>query len=66
MICLGLYLEKGKAIIRYIWRNPLFYSDKLRNDLNTSTPSLEWNLTNPPSPHSFVNLPIQQSIIPTH
>jgi len=61
MICLGLYLEKGKATIRYIWRNPLFYSDKLRNDLNTSTPSLEWNLTGPPSPHSFVNLPIQQA-----
>ena len=65
MICLGLYLEKGKAIIRYIWRNPLFYSDKLRNDSSTSTPSLEWNLTGPPSPHSFVNLPIQQSIIPS-
>jgi hypothetical protein len=61
MVCLGLYLEKGTAIIRYIWRNPLFYSDKLRNDLNTSTPSLEWNLTGPPSPHSFVNLPIQQA-----
>ena len=66
MICLGLYLEKGIAIIRYIWRNPLFYSDKLRNDSNTSTPSLEWNLTGPPSPHSFVNLPIQQSIIPSY
>ena len=66
MICLGLYLEKGIAIIRYIWRNPLFYSDKLRNDLNSSTPSLEWNLTGPPSPHSFVNLPIQQSIIPSY
>ena len=66
MICLGLYLEKGIAIIRFIWRNPLFYSDKLRNDLNSSTPSLEWNLTGPPSPHSFVNLPIQQSIIPSY
>ncbi len=66
MICLGLYLEKGIAIIRYIWRNPLFYSDKLRNDASTSTPSLEWNLTGPPSPHSFVNLPIQQSIVPSY
>jgi heme/copper-type cytochrome/quinol oxidase subunit 1 len=63
MIFLGLYLEKGIAIIRYIWRSELFYSDKLRNDLTTSTPSLEWNLVGPPSPHSFVNLPIQQSII---
>jgi Cytochrome C and Quinol oxidase polypeptide I len=61
MISLGLYLEKGTAIVRYVWKNPLFYSDKLRNDLNTSTPSLEWNLTGPPSPHSFVNLPIQQA-----
>ena len=66
MLCLGLYLERGIAIIRFIWRNPLFYSDKLRNDLNSSTPSLEWNLTGPPSPHSFVNLPIQQSIIPSY
>jgi cytochrome c oxidase subunit 1 len=61
MVCLGLYLEKGKGTVRYLWSNPLFYTDKLRNDLNTSTPSLEWNLTSPPSPHSFVNLPIQQA-----
>jgi len=62
MIFLGIYLEKGFTTIRFVWRNVQFYYDKLRNDLNTSTPSLEWNLTNPPSPHSFVNLPIQQAI----
>jgi len=63
MIFLGIYLEKGFTTIRFIWRNVQFYYDKLRNDLNTSTPSLEWNLTGPPSPHSFVNLPIQQNLI---
>jgi cytochrome c oxidase subunit 1 len=63
MFFLVLYLENGVATIRYPWRNVQFYSDKLRNDASTSTPSLEWNLTGPPSPHSFVNLPIQQNIL---
>jgi cytochrome c oxidase subunit 1 len=54
--------QNGWIAARFPWATVPFYSDKLRKDLNSSTPSLEWNLTGPPSPHSFVNLPIQQNI----
>jgi cytochrome c oxidase subunit 1 len=52
-------LVEGKAISRYPWLTPQFYSDTLQTLLNRSYNSLEWALTSPPKPHAFVSLPLQ-------
>ena len=57
-----LQLVEGKATSRYPWLVPQFYSDSLQTLLNRSYNSLEWALTSPPKPHSFVSLPLQSNI----
>lgn len=52
-------LVEGKAISRYPWLTPQFYSDSLQTLLNRSYNSLEWALNSPPKPHAFVSLPLQ-------
>jgi len=54
-----LQLTVGKAVSRYPWTTPQFFSDLLQTLLNRSYTSLEWALTSPPAPHAFVSLPLQ-------
>ena len=56
---LYLQLVDGKESVRNPWLTPEFYSDHLQALLNRTFNSLEWNLTSPPKPHSFVSLPLQ-------
>jgi len=55
---LYIQLTLGKAVNKYPWSSPKLFTDYLRSFLNRSYPSIEWSLTSPPKPHSFVNLPI--------
>ena len=55
-------LVDGKAVGRYPWMIPQFYTDALQALLNRSYPSLEWALSSPPKPHAFVSLPLQSQI----
>jgi cytochrome c oxidase subunit 1 len=55
---LYIQLTLGKAVSKYPWSSPKLFTDYLRNFLNRSYPSIEWSLTSPPKPHSFINLPI--------
>lgn len=52
-------LVEGKAVSRYIWSTPQFYTDHLRHYLNRAYASLEWALNSPPKPHAFASLPLQ-------
>jgi len=54
-----LQLVNGKAVSRYPWTTPQFYTDFLQVLLNRSYTSLEWALNSPPKPHAFATLPIQ-------
>jgi hypothetical protein len=58
-----VYMQLTLAIStsRYPWLTPQFYSDMLRALLERSFGSLEWGLSSPPRPHSFVSLPVQSS-----
>jgi len=56
---LYVQLVEGKAVARYPWYTPQFYTDLLQGLLNRAYNSLEWCLSNPPKPHSFVSLPLQ-------
>jgi cytochrome c oxidase subunit 1 len=60
---LYIQLKEGKATSRYPWLMPQFFNDYLRSLLSRSYNSLEWCLTNPPKPHSFVSLPIQSCFL---
>ena len=57
-----LQLTVGKAVSRYPWTTPQFFSDLLQTLLNRSYTSLEWALTSPPAPHAFVSLPLQSRL----
>ena len=57
-----LQLTVGKAVSRYPWTTPQFFSDLLQTLLNRSYTSLEWALTSPPAPHAFVSLPLQSKL----
>jgi len=57
-----LQLVNGKAVARYPWTTPQFYTDFLQVLLNRSYSSLEWALNSPPKPHAFATLPIQSSV----
>ena len=52
-------LVQGKALSRYPWLTPQFYSDLLQTLLNRAYNSLEWCLNSPPKPHAFLSLPVQ-------
>lgn len=56
---LYIQLTTGKESSRYPWLTPQFYSDILRTLLERAYDSLEWGLSSPPRPHSFVSLPLQ-------
>lgn len=57
-----LQLVNGKAVARYPWTTPQFYTDFLQVLLNRSYSSLEWALNSPPKPHAFATLPVQSSL----
>jgi len=57
-----LQLTVGKAVSRYPWTTPQFFSDLLQTLLNRAHSSLEWALSSPPAPHAFVSLPLQSKI----
>ena len=57
-----LQLTVGKAVSRYPWTTPQFYTDFLQGLLNRSYSSLEWALNSPPKPHAFATLPLQSSV----
>ena len=56
-------LVKGKAVSRYPWLTPQYYTDSLQALLSRSYNSLEWALNSPPKPHAFASLPLQSKII---
>jgi len=56
-------LVKGKAVSRYPWLTPQYYTDSLQALLSRSYNSLEWALNSPPKPHAFASLPLQSIII---
>jgi len=58
-----LQLVNGKAVARYPWTTPQFYTDFLQVLLNRSYSSLEWALNSPPKPHAFATLPIQSVVV---
>ena len=58
-----LQLTVGKAVSRYPWAIPQFYTDLLQSLLNRAYTSLEWGLSSPPKPHAFVSLPLQSRFI---
>jgi cytochrome c oxidase subunit 1 len=43
------------------WPSLPFFFDILRGNLSRNATSLEWVLSSPPKPHSFVSLPLQSS-----
>ena len=52
-------LVEGKAVSRYPWLTPQFYTDTLQTLLSRAYNSLEWAINSPPKPHAFVSLPLQ-------
>jgi cytochrome c oxidase subunit 1 len=69
VVAIGLFLYifymqliEGKAVNRYPWWTPEYFTDTLQALLNRSYPSLEWALTSPPKPHAFVSLPLHSNI----
>ena len=54
-------LVSGQISSRNPWLTPGFFSDILQIYLNRSYVSLEWGLSSPPKPHSFVSLPLQSN-----
>ena len=56
---LYLQLVEGRATSRYTWLAAKFYGDTLRTLLLRAYESIEWGLTSPPRPHSFISLPAQ-------
>lgn len=60
-----IYKQLAEGIVAN--RNPRlipgFYTDLLQANLNRSYTSLEWGLTSPPKPHTFVSLPLQSKIL---
>jgi len=59
---LYVQLVEGKAAWRYSWLSLEFYTDILQGLLNRAYNSIEWAITSPPLPHSFVDLPTQSSV----
>jgi len=56
-------LTSGSESARYPWTNGNFYYDILQNSVNRAYNSIEWAISSPPKPHSFVSLPLQSNII---
>lgn len=52
-------LVRGKHVYRYPIDSGEIFKDFPRNIFNRAYNSLEWNLHNPPKPHVFVTLPVQ-------
>ncbi len=59
---LYLQLVEGKSAWRYSWLSLEFYTDILQGFLNRAYNSIEWAITSPPKPHSFVDLPTQSKV----
>ena len=55
-------LVYGLPSVRYPWAKGDFYYDILQSMLNRAYPSLEWSISSPPKPHSYVSLPLQSSL----
>ena len=56
---LYVQLVEGNVTSRYPWLIPDFHSDVLRTILNRRYIGLEWCVSSPPKPHTFVSLPLQ-------
>ena len=56
-----MQLTLGLFTSRYPWLTPQFHTDILRALIDRSFQSLEWGLSSPPKPHSFVSLPLQST-----
>jgi len=59
LFLLYIQLVLGKAVTMYVWLISQIFSDLLQTYLNRVYNSLEWGLTSPPKPHSYISLPIQ-------
>lgn len=59
---LYIQLVAGKNVTRYPWLFSKTFNDTLQIYLSQSYNSLEWCLNNPPKPHAFVSLPIQNNL----
>ena len=62
LILVQSQLTRGLELIRNAWDNSGYLSDYLRKLLERSSMSLEWNLMNPPKPHSYTSLPLQSLV----
>ena len=51
-------LVYGKAVSRYPWLIPKYFSDSLRLENTRTYTSIEWCLNSPPKPHAFNSLPL--------
>lgn len=60
---LYIQLVAGKNVSRYPWLFSKTFNDTLQIYLSQSYNSLEWCLHNPPKPHAFVSLPVQNNLI---
>jgi len=56
-------LTENNVTSRNPWANWSFFDDTLQGSLHRNSTSLEWVLSSPPKPHSFVSLPIQSAPI---
>jgi cytochrome c oxidase subunit 1 len=56
-------LVEGRAVSRSVGMTHEFYYDSLQSVLNRAYDSIEWGITTPPAPHSFVSLPLQSNTI---
>ena len=54
-------LTENSIATRNPWVNWSFFDDTLQGSLHRNSTSLEWVLSSPPKPHSFVSLPIQSA-----
>ena len=51
-----------KTTSKFFWFKPQFSTDSLLSSIGLNAPSLEWGLSSPPKPHSFISLPESLSI----
>ena len=56
-------LRHGKAVSRYHWYSPQYFTDLLSGLLNRAYTGLEWALNSPPKPHAFASLPLQSTVL---
>ena len=60
-----IYLQvvQGKSAIRYSICSLDFYTDILQGFLYRAYNTIEWAITSPPKPHSFVDLPLKSATV---